>query len=211
MFGNIAIEYLLKNYKFNTLLDIGSGDGKHSEIFRNNKKEVTEIDLGSSYYAKQRKGNKIVSSNYLNIHFDKAFDAIWMCHVLEHQPNPNIFLQKANKDLKENGILAVTVPPLKNQIVGGHVTLWNAGILLYQLILAGFDCSEAAIKKYQYNISIILKKKSIKIPSLTSDYGDIDKLSNYFPNSLNTGFRNPADKSKLEGFNGDINNLNWKE
>ena len=122
----------------------------------------------------------------------------WASHVLEHQANPNLFLKKIHSNLKENGILAITVPPLKHEIVGGHLTLWNAGLLLYQLVLAGFNCSDASILTYGYNISIIIRKRSISdFPELSFDKGDIKKLSNYFP----VGFEEP--------FNGNIRRLNW--
>ena len=80
----------------------------------------------------------------------------------EHQVNPNLFLKKIFNDLKEGGVLAITVPPLKHEIVGGHVTLWNAGLTMYQLVLAGFNCKNISIKSYGYNISVVLKKKVFK-------------------------------------------------
>jgi len=208
--GREALEYLIKNYEFKTILDIGSGLGAHSKIFKMCKKRVTEVDLGSSLYSKRRKDCSFIASNYLDIKFKKTFDAIWACHVLEHQLNPNSFLEKINQDLKEGGVLAITVPPLKKYIVGGHVTLWNAGVLLYQLVLAGFDCSNVRIKKYGYNISIILKKKKINLPDLTYDYGDVEKLSEYFPRGLGTKSKGTYKNCELEGFDGDIQEWNWK-
>ena len=211
MFGQIGLLYLIKNYKFKTILDIGSGQGTHANILRACKKKVTEIDLGKSYYSTKRIKNNFIHKDYLNIKFNKKFDAIWACHVLEHQPNPNLFLKKIHKDLKNNGILVITVPPLKDYIVGGHLSLWNAGLLLYNLILAGFDCKNASIKKYDYNITVIVQKKSIKLPKLSYDYKDVEKLIDYFPTKL----RNMSNKINngllLEGFNGNIKQLNWKE
>ena len=96
-------------------------------------------------------------------------------------------------------ICQLLVPPRKPFIVGGHVTLWNAGLVLYNLILAGFDCSEYCdILQYDYNIGIIIKKKTIKqLPNdLSMDKGDIEKLSKYFPFDAK------------HDFNGDILNLN---
>ena len=110
-------------------------------------------------------------------------------------------MKKLKSDLKPDGILCVTVPPPKHEIVGGHVSVWNAGLLMYRLVLAGFNCSNARIKKYGYNISLILPNSPSTLdsglPDLHYDTGDIDKLKNFFP--LNT----------KEGFNGDITELNW--
>ena len=197
--GGRALQKLIEDFEFETVLDIGSGQGKHSEILNHFGKKVTAIDFGTSVYYQNKSDNFIcIIGDYFSYQFDKQFDAIWASHVLEHQPNPNLFLKKIFNDLKENGILVITVPPLKHEIVGGHLTLWNSGLLIYNLIFAGFDCKNISILKYGYNISVILKKNTIKeFPKLDFDKGDIDRLINYFPD----GFEEP--------FDGDISELNW--
>lgn len=190
IYGTLAIKKLLSDYSFNTVLDIGCGDGTHTEIFREHNKTVTSIDL-------EPKMLGAIHGNYMRHDFAEQ-DCIWCCHVLEHQLNANAFLKKVHKELKDNGILAITVPPLKHEIVGGHVTLWNAGLLMYNLVLAGFDCSNIAIKTYGYNISVILKKKKISLPdNLHYDKADLEKLSHFFPDFVH------------QGFNGDIREYNW--
>jgi hypothetical protein len=62
------------------------------------------------------------------------------------------------------------------------MTLWNEGLLIYNLIAAGFDCSEARIGVYGYNISVIVRKKPARIPDdLYRDEGDVEKLKAFFP------------------------------
>ncbi len=207
IFGEEAIKKLLKDYKFKTVLDIGCGEGLHSEIFKKNDKEVTSLDYGKSpYVLKMHDMQNVIIDDFMQHDFKKTkFDAIWCCHVLEHQLNPNLFLEKINSLLVDNGILAITVPPLKNEIVGGHVTVWNAGLLLYQLVLAGFDCKDAMVKKYGYNISVIVKKKRIDIKNkLIYDNGDISIIKRYLPKQIkyNTNFKDIS-------FDGDIENINW--
>lgn len=177
--GDLALEKLL-SLPFSTVLDLGAGEGFHSKIFREKGKIVTSITYENDFMTHEGK-----------------YDCIWACHVLEHQPNPNLFLKKCFEDLNENGFLAVTVPPMKNEIVGGHVTLWNAGLLLYQLILAGFNCVRASVKTYGYNISVIVKKDPIELPKLKMDFGDIETLNQFFPMLV------------YNGFNGEIKELNW--
>jgi hypothetical protein len=82
---------------------------------------------------------------------------VWCSHVLEHQPNAGLFLAKLIRDCRDGGILAITVPPAKTEIVGGHVSLWNAGLLLYRLALTGIDCRDARVKTYGYNVSVIVR------------------------------------------------------
>ncbi|GAF76880.1 unnamed protein product [marine sediment metagenome] len=108
--------------------------------------------------------------------------------------------KKINFLLKENGILGIVVPPRKPSIVGGHFTLWNAGLLLYNLVMAGFDCSHyCKILQYDYNIGVIIKKKNIKKypANLSMDKGDIELLSYFFPFEVK------------HNFNGDIMKFNW--
>lgn len=171
MLGDEALERILA-YPVRTVLDIGSGSGKHAERMRAAGKSVTTLDLHEG---------ADIQGDYLETRFSDRFDAIWCCHVLEHQRNPGTFLDKCRDDLKNGGILAVTVPPLKHKLVGGHVSLWNEGVLIYHLVLAGFDCSRAIVGCYGYNVSAIVARRDIEIPSLTNGRGDLEALAPYFP------------------------------
>lgn len=169
-----------------TVLDIGSGSGEHADCFRANGHKVITVDLG----------NADVCGDFNYITLPKV-DLVWCSHVLEHQLNPNDFLVKCFELINDDGWFCVTVPPLKHEIVGGHVNLYNAGLLLYQMIVAGFDCSQAMVKSYGYNISVIVQKKAANLPSLKMDFGDIETLSPFFPMPV------------INGFNGQIEEINW--
>lgn len=168
-----------KDLEFQTVLDVGSGDGAHAAYFMSLGKDVTTCDM---------KEEADYVGRYTSIKMPQQYDLIWCSHVLEHQQNVSTFLKKIAIDLKKGGYFVVTVPPLKHDIVGGHVSLWNAGLLLYNLILAGFDCSKAKIKEYGYNISVIVRYNPIKLPKLKMDYGDIETLAEYFPFPVRNGF-----------------------
>ena len=73
-------------------------------------------------------------------------------------------------------------------IVSGHVNLFNPGLLLYRVVLAGVDCSEAKVFQYDGNICLLVKVTRISSPRLSYDIGDIEKLSEFFPNSPSDGF-----------------------
>lgn len=196
MLGDEALQLLLGRYQFETVLDVGCGEGLHSQRFVEADKQVTGIDLSGRW-------THALRADYMQHEFAAPFDCIWVSHVLEHQLRPHDFLLKLRRDLKEGGFLAITVPPLKHKIVGGHVSLWNTGLLLYHLILAGFDCREAHCRKYGYNISVVLKKRSLQLAheDLRFAGGDIERLAEYFP--ANTGV------SWRQAFDGDIDELNW--
>lgn len=185
MYGDKALEQLLKMDGWHTLLDIGAGDGDQAKIFWDAGKDVTTISL-------REPADIICDYTRFHVKLGNEYDAIWASHVLEHQKNVNQFLEKCFRDLKTGGILAVTVPPAKPEIVGGHLTIWNLGLLLYNLIVAGFDCKDAWYDVYGYNISVIVRKKQANLPKLQYDSGDINALAEFFPFPVSEGFNGNA-------------------
>jgi SAM-dependent methyltransferase len=178
MGSSVAFNKLLALPDVSTILDIGSGGGQHAKMMRAAGKVVTTISLTPP---------ADFVGNYLDFP-GSGFDAIWASHVLEHQPNAGLFLKKCFSDLRDDGVFAVTVPPLKHAVVGGHLNLFNAGTLVYNLVVAGFDCSQAGVGTYGYNVSVIVRKKRARLPKLMFDSGDINRLADFFPSPVGEGF-----------------------
>lgn len=151
---------------------MGSGSGQHAQLFREVGHEVTECDLSAG-------------RDYVREPFT-PHDVVWASHVLEHMPDVNWALRKMRSECE--GWLAVTVPPAKHAIVGGHVSLWNAGLLLYNLILAGWNCREAMVLSEGYDISVIVRREDAQLPKLAMDSGDIERLAEFFPLPVRQGF-----------------------
>ena len=189
-----AVEKLNEVLPKNSLvLDVGSGQKeKHAELIRQAGHTVETVDFYD---------NNTYTGDYNSLEIKKVYDGIWCAHCLEHQLNVQSFLKKIKSNLKEGGWLAITVPPLKHQIVSGHLSLWNAGLLLYNLIIAGFNCEDAKVKTYDYNISIVVKNKSFELPQLNYNHGDLITLYDYFPKQL--------ERNKEGFFDGQIKELNW--
>lgn len=188
--GGEALYRLLGYDDARSILDVGSGAGIHAGAMRDAGREVFTISL-------KEPADHV--GDFLDWSALRTFDAIWACHVLEHQPNPGQFLRKCHALLKPGGLFVVSVPPAKHNIVGGHVTLWNAGLLLYNLILAGFDCRDARLGSYGYNISVIVTKSDITLPPLDCDSGDVVRLAEFFPIDV------------VEGFDGQLPDIGWQE
>lgn len=218
-FASHAIQKLLDDYQFDTVLDIGCGSGEHSKIFKNYGKKVTALDYGKSiYYEKSANSEiEIIESDFnswCSNNWEKgtghSFDCIWASHVLEHQTDLNHFFLNLLSLCKDNPktIIAITVPPKKDLIVSGHLSIWNAGLLLYNLIVNGLDCRNAKILEYGYNISVIFQIEDLyisqKLPKLNYDSGDLLKLKEFFP----SGIQWQSVKNDIV-FDGDIKELNW--
>lgn len=209
--GYEALKFVCRNYSVKTVLDIGCGEGYQSMEFLKQGKKVTAVDYGKSGRVSLDDKNenfKLIIGDFNEISFEEnKFDCVWAAHVLEHQLNPHLFLKKVVDCTKEGGIIAITVPPYKSEIIGGHISLWNAGLLLYHLILAGCDCTNAHVKKYGYNISVVVEKKTINpFTDITYDVGDIQHLQEYFPRNIK--FYEEF-LHRDTPFDGNIQELNW--
>ena len=188
LYGHLGLAKLVSGYEFETILDIGSRNGTASKVFDFLDKKVTTIEFSSDFESDY-------SGDYLDINFSKQFDAIWCSHVLEHQRNIGLFLEKIFHDLKENGVLALTVPLSLSPLIIGHPNIFTPLHLIYQLILAGFDCKDAKLKCYDWQFTIILNKKSNEVKPISfasthfSDIspdgmGFVPNLLNFFPVSI---------------------------
>ena len=196
------LSYILK-YDFKNILDVGMGRSPYivDTLIKNGRK-VTSIDI-KKLTDYENEDFRFIEGNFLEHSFGgQAFDAILASHVLEHNLNVGRFLDRVYNMLTENGTFFCLVPPHKTSIVGGHVIIgWNIGVLMYDLIMCGFNVREGRFKKLGYNIAAFVQKREDKsLPSdLILDNGDIEKLKDYFPNS--TYFKNR--------FEGDLPEWNW--
>ena len=109
--------------------------------------------------------------------------------MLEHQCNVGLFLQKTFDLLADDGILAIVVPThTRDRLVAGNVTSWSIPLLCYNLVMAGFDCSEAVILD-SYELSLIVKKRKAEHYELNKQFaygvGEDEELfshiKQYFP------------------------------
>ncbi|MEJ2038019.1 MAG: class I SAM-dependent methyltransferase [Desulfosarcinaceae bacterium] len=172
-YSHLGLLKLCKHFKFNTILDLGAGDGLVANLLEHIGKDVTTLEPFPS-----RKPSipslKIrmpdIEQPYERITFNKKFDAIWCSHVLEHVRNPGLFLDKLYDDLKCGGVLALTVPYndftdcSQTNLVIGHHNRYNQWLLLYQLVCAGFDCRNVSVAVYAGMITVILQKQPNHIP-----------------------------------------------
>ena len=153
-YSHLTLVKMIKDFQFDTVLDIGSHIGNCARVFEHCGKQVIRVEIAPVYIADYRQ-------NYLDVRLPEKVDAIWCSQTLEHQRNVGAFLNKAFDDLKDNGVLAITVPFQANSHLDfGHCNLFSPLILIYHLVCAGFDCSQISLKCYNGNIGAILRKRS---------------------------------------------------
>jgi 2-polyprenyl-3-methyl-5-hydroxy-6-metoxy-1,4-benzoquinol methylase len=191
-------------YDFQNVIDIGSGTGFAALAFNNAGKEVTATDLHPDLFANLPLGVKLYEQldicNMSSLIPSESYDAVWCSHVLEHVMNTELALSEIRRILKPNGILFLTVPPFEHRVLGGHVCPgWNVGILMYILIICGFDVANGSFINYHHNVSAFVRKGEDFTVPIIHDNGDIEAIRHLFPASLDI----------YQGFNGQIDNYNW--
>lgn len=180
---HLALLRVLKDYKFDSVLDIGCGDGHEVEIFRTMASRVVGInaDPNPAFPCD-------FFGDYQDYKADDTFDVIWCSHVLEHVRNTGLFLEKVFDDLSDGGLLALSVPyhDFKagwDTFILGHNTRYNVCLLIFQLVAAGFDCRHISYRVYCGQISVLIKKTPNNI-SRTNMAPFTSDVMHWFPQEI---------------------------
>jgi 2-polyprenyl-3-methyl-5-hydroxy-6-metoxy-1,4-benzoquinol methylase len=111
----------LKHYKTRgRLLDVGCGLRTFLELASETGFQVQGTDVSGFISDQTRDHNKIdvFHGELISAQFPKAsFDVITLWHSLEHMPDPKGNLTEVKRILKDDGILLIAVPNLKNYIM----------------------------------------------------------------------------------------------
>ena len=158
--GFVLLEYLLSHKDFKKtveVLDIGGALGKHCDIMRKYGFIVDSID-------KYEKGAEFVGDFNHHI-FKKKYDMIHCSHVIEHQRNQGLFLDKIYDLLRDDGDLVISGPKHPaERFVEGHIASTILPVFLQILIYAGFDCRNGKIMSIAgIENSFIVKKEKLSI------------------------------------------------
>ncbi len=161
-FGGFALlEYLLSHNDFKKrieVLDIGGALGKHCKIMRRFGFSVDSID-------KYEKDAEFID-DFNHHNFEKKYDMIHCSHVIEHQRNQGLFLDKIYDLLKDDGDLVIFGPKHPaERFVEGHISSTILPVFLQILIYAGFDCKEGKIMSIAgiENSFIVKKAKNFSL------------------------------------------------
>ena len=173
------------------VLDLGCRDGSLAAALEREGHEVYTADL----LPLDRDGHHRI--NVVEDPLPGPCGVVVASHVLEHVLDKGRFLANARAALRPDGWFVCIVPPWKEQVVGGHVNAFNMGLLIYHLILAGFDCTAGSFTRRGYSLAAFVQPSTRPLPALAYDAGDIERLDGFWPF--------PA----RQGFDGRMEAVNW--
>ena len=159
--GFALIEFLVSERnnigtKFKTGLDIGSGEGVHTAILRHAGLEVFQVDKYSN--------TAEYKVDFIEHEFDRKFDVIFCSHVIEHQRNVGLFLDKIFDLLSDDGVLIISAPNHSVEtLVEGHLNSFLFPLFLQHMIHAGFDCKNGKYLSIVENSFIVSKANNFDI------------------------------------------------
>ena len=200
--GAAMLAKLLEKHEFDTVLDFGAGWQRRCDTLLASGRSVSALlspeTPPGNVPAKAIPYQGTIHSAVL----PNTFDCIIAVNVLHQERDPQRFLRRLHDLLPERSLLALTVPALRHPMLQGELSIWNAGLVLYHLVLAGFDCSNVQCLTQEAEISIILEKNAIDPWEEDSPRPPLGTLRRHLPQALDF-VHEPA------WFNGDIPELNW--
>ena len=195
--GFALVEFLLSKENFHKdfkVLDIGGGWGSHTSVMRSFGLSVDVVD----------KYNKTAefSCDFLKFDFKSKYDMILCSHVIEHQRNPGIFLDKIYDLLNDDGYLIISGPKHPaERFVEGHISTAILPVLLQMLIYAGFDCKKGKMMSLRgiENSFIVQKASNFTLDERDENgYRWTQKHQDRSPIELKAGYEVPALSLKLD-------------
>ncbi len=135
------------------LMDVGCGTGNFLVAARDAGYSVSgiELDGNAARFAKERLGlGRVLPlsvGQFAARHPSQKFDVITFFEVLEHQADPEVFLEAVTDCLRPNGWIALSVPNRNRWMTGidvldyppNHFLRWSAAALERFLVSNGFE------------------------------------------------------------------------
>ena len=181
-----CFQRFVNRFEFQTVLDVGCGMMPYKKIFKD--KKYLGMDMRKADYP------DYVSFNFMSETetwpTDEKYDAVVSAHVVEHIQDTKRFIDKMVSLTAPGGKICIIWPKPKPNIVGGHVHVFNIGMMYYNIILTGQDCSKWQHWSQGYSQVVMGEVSPVDLTPLKLEYdkGDIEKLAKYFPFKVYQGF-----------------------
>ncbi len=122
------IEYLLDSEN-TELFEIGAGPGHFISQIKDRVKKVEAVELhpGQADHCRNEYGIKVYADPIEKLDLKESFDIVCLFSVLEHVPDPKIFLAQAMSFVKPGGTLFIEVPNSQDPLLALYdVTEYSA-------------------------------------------------------------------------------------
>jgi SAM-dependent methyltransferase len=106
-----VISKVCEQYFKGKLLDIGCGVMPYKDLILefNKVTKYEGVDIENPRYQRTIKPDHFWNGKNLELNND-VYDAAMLIEVLEHVPKPEVVLKEANRVLKKDGVLLITIP-----------------------------------------------------------------------------------------------------
>lgn len=135
------------------LFEIGAAYGFFLDEVRSSYEQVAGIDISeaAAEYARSQLGVDVVAADYLALQLPEQVDTLCMWDTIEHLSRPRDFIEKAARDVRAGGLLALTtgdIDSLNARMRGRrwrmihpptHLHYFSRRTLVRLLDSAGFD------------------------------------------------------------------------
>jgi len=158
------INYILNNYNFNSLIEIGSANDFYflNKIHEKDKHKLLYLHDSYDYSSQIPEYINFLNNDELK-KINKKIDICYMCHSLEHIPNIDDFLITMTKII---GIFIIEIPFFTNTIIdelknrkNPHYHYYSKNSIELKFSQFGFNLIEYNISKYNdKNMMFIFKK-----------------------------------------------------
>lgn len=185
-------QYVVNNFKFENVLDLGCGFCPYLNTFTGKGIKYTGIDSFNPQVLKKisaQKNVELINANFMAHNFgDRKFDCVYSSHVIEHVADTEAYIRKLKGLVKEGGIMCIIWPKPKPEVVGGHVHIFNPGMMYYNVTRTGINCSQWKCVEKDYSFCIAGPCHKVPQPKLTYSAGEIETLNPLFPFKATQGF-----------------------
>lgn len=207
-----ALEKIINDEKHISVLDIGCGQGIQGRFMSDYGKSVTGMTISDEDGYDGKCLENVIKADFMIAELAQKYDIVWASHILEHIVDVEGFLRKMKEVIAPGGCLAITVPR-ETSILLPHIHSFSAGRLLRYMLCAGYDCRNAQILEYGYNISIILPEvmyieREFDIGGFVAESANTtgaDDVFLYLPKEIKLS----KSWDNIYYFNGNIYELNW--
>lgn len=171
-----VLQQMLPARAVRRVYDIGAGGGVFLKTFLDHatgRWEACGVEPTRAYaeLAARRLGVEVLAGMYESGLFPGQFDLITIIKVLEHAPDPIAFLTDVRRDLRDDGVVYIEVPGVRevgslpedhDQLTYTHLYFYSVKSVTYILERAGFEVvtlEEIRQAEGDYDLVILARKR----------------------------------------------------